>query len=150
MRVRLSGYSSFSLLYTNSKVINLPRPRIFQDIVLDGEAITANYIHNFNRYLKFSGMFAYYKGFLWNFEDTQFVVMDSDRGAFRYWMALYARLSLNLAMRIKYTGDNQIPLSGVQFPASNYTRQESEGQMFEADWRRDFSNQFYIELSYNF
>ncbi|MBN2426537.1 MAG: helix-hairpin-helix domain-containing protein [Calditrichaceae bacterium] len=150
MLIRLSGYNSIAFMYSNSKVINLPRPRIFNDIVLDGEAITANYIHNFNQYLKFSGMLSFYKGFLWNFEDTQFVVVDSDRGAFRYWMALYARLSHNLAVRMKYTGESHIPLSGAHFSASNYTQEEYMGKMFNADWQRKFTNLYYLEFSYNF
>ena len=110
IRARLSQYDNFTLMYSYSTLLNHPRPRIFRDIVLDGEAITANYIHNFNKYLKLSGMLAYYKGFLWNFEDTQFMVMDSERGALRFWMSLYVRLNTNLTVRMKYKSDHHINL----------------------------------------
>jgi len=150
LRLRLSNYDSFDLMYSVSKLLNHPRPRVFGDIVLDGEAITANYVHNFNKYLKLSGMLAYYKGFLWNFEDTQFMVMESDRGAIRYFLSLYARLNLNLSVRLKYTGEYHNPVSGAYFYPNNQTRQENPGRMYETDWIRKFSNLFYVEFNYNF
>ena len=150
VRMRLSGYDSFSLLYSVSKLINHPRPRVFQDIVLDGEAISANYIHNFNRYFKISGMLTYYNGFLWNFEDTQFVVMDSKKGALRYWISFYSRLSPNLTLRLKYTGEHHKPISGSWFSANNLTRNDNPEKRFETDWLRQSSNLFYFEINYNF
>lgn len=150
VRARLSAYDNFAIMYSYSTLLNHPRPRIFNDTVLDGEAVTANYIHNFNKNLRFSGMLAYYKGFLWNFEDTQFMVMDSERGAVRFWMSLYARLSSNLTMRFKYTADHQMPVSGAYFSASQQTREENPGMMFATDWKRNDSNMYYFELSYNF
>ena len=150
VRLRLSGYDSFGLLYSVSKLINHPRPRVFQDIVLDGEAISANYIHNFNRYFKVSGMLTYYTGFLWNFEDTQFIVMDSKKGALRYWISFYSRLNPNLTIRLKYTGEHHKPISGSYFSASNQTRNDNPDKRFEADWLRQSSNLFYFEVNYNF
>jgi len=150
IRARLSQYDNFTLMYSYSTLLNHPRPRIFSDIVLDGEAITANYIHNFNKYLKLSGMIAYYKGFLWNFEDTQFMVMDSERGALRFWLSLYARLNTNLTVRMKYTSDHHMPVSGAYFNASKNTQHEYAGSMFSTDWKRNDNKMYYLEFSYNF
>jgi len=79
MRVRLSNFDSFSLIYVSSKTLVHPRPRIFGDITLGGEAFGGNIVHNFNNNLKVSGALLFYEGFLWNFEDTQFVVRSEER-----------------------------------------------------------------------
>ena len=150
LRMRLSGYDNLDLMYAASKLIVHPRPRVFGDMTLDGEAITANYTHNFNKYLKVSGMLAFYQGFLWNFEDTQFVVMDSKSGAIRYWLSMYMRLNTNLSMRMKYTAEHHKPISNVAFEPYPDTLTQNPDKRFTADWLRKYDNIFYMELNYNF
>ena len=150
LRFRLSGYDALDVLYSNSKLIVHPRPRVFGDIVLDGEAISVNYAHNVNRYFRLSGMLTYYKGFLWNFEDTQFMVMDSRQGAFRYWFSVYSRLTSNLSVRLKYTADHHKPINNIQFQPYQSTIDANPGKKFAADWLRYDQNMFYLELNYNF
>ncbi len=150
LRLRLSGYDRLDLMYAASKLVVHPRPRVFGDIVLDGEAITANYIHNFNKNLKVSGMLSYYKGFLWNFEDTQFVVMDSQRGALRYWISLYTRLNHNLSMRMKYTAEHHKPVSNVAFEPWESILVANPDKKFSAEWLRNYSSLYFVELNYNF
>lgn len=150
VRFRLSGYDALDLLYSNSKLVVHPRPRVFGDIVLEGDAIAANYSHNFNRYFRISGMLAYYKGFLWNFEDTQFMVMDSRRGALRYWLSIYSRLTTNLSVRLKYTADHHRPVNNIRFEPYPSTLQQNPGKMFSAPWLRPQQQMFYLELNYNF
>ncbi len=152
LRMRLSGYDNLDLMYASSKLIVHPRPRVFGDMALDGEAIAANYTHNFNRNLKMSGMLSYYQGFLWNFEDTQFVVMDSKGGAIRYWLSMYMRLNSNLAVRMKYTAEHHKPISNVDFSQDAYasTLDENPDKRFSADWMRKYENIFYLEFNYNF
>jgi len=137
-------------LYSSSKLIVHPRPRVFGDMVLDGEAIAVNYAHNVNRYFRLSGMLSYYKGFLWNFEDTQFMVMDSRQGAFRYWFSVYSRLTSNLSVRLKYTADHHKPINNIQFQPYQSTIDANPGKKFAADWLRYDQNMFYLELNYNF
>ncbi len=150
MRMRLSNFDSFDMLYASSKLIVHPRPRVFGDIVLDGSALAATYIHNFNKSLKFSGMLAYYQGFLWNFEDTQFVVMDSRRGAIRYWLSMYARLDHHLSLRMKYTAEHQKPISNVAFNPTAATVESNPDKRYNAMWLRNSGNMYFIELNYNF
>lgn len=150
LRTRLSNYDNLDLMYTSSKLLVHPRPRVFGDFVLDGEALTANYVHNFNKNLKISGMLAYYKGFLWNFEDTQFAVMDSPRGALRYWLSFYMRLDHHLSFRMKYTGEHQKAVSNVQFDAWQSTLDQNPDKRFGAQWLRKISNLYYVEFNYNF
>ncbi len=150
LRMRLSGYDNLDLMYASTKLLVHPRPRVFGDIVLDGEALTANYIHNFNKSLKVSGMLAYYKGFLWNFEDTQFMVMDSRKGALRFWLSIYMRLSHHLSMRMKYTADHNASISNIQFQPYPTTLEQNPDKRFAAPWLRPYSSLYYIEVNYNF
>lgn len=138
VRARLSDFDNLTLIYTNGRTLVHPRPRIFGDITLDGEAFGSMYAHNFNKKFKLSGMLLYYKGFFWNFEDTQFVVMDSQRGAFRYFLSLYMRLNSNLAMRVKYTGDFQKRIENITFDDTYVQRQNKRNSFM------------YFEMNYNF
>ncbi len=150
LRFRLSNYNSFDLVYANSKLIVHPRPRVFGDFVLDGEAMGVQYAHNVNRNFRLSGMFIYYKGFFWNFEETQFVVMDSPRGALRFFVSAYSRLTTNLSVRLKYTADHQLPVSNIQFQPYQSTIDANPGKMFGTLWQRGQDHLFYLELNYNF
>jgi hypothetical protein len=134
-------------MYSTSKTIVHPRPRVFGDMTLDGEAITGGFTHNFNRYLKFSGMLGFYKGFLWNFEDTQFVVLDSQRGAIRSWWTLYARLNNNFSVRMKYTMDHQKAVNNIDF---SDVRDPEQGYAYAADFQRKSNSFYYLEFNYNF
>ncbi len=150
LRFRLSNYDRFEILYANSRLVVHPRPRVFGDIVLDGEAIAANYAHNFNRNFRLSGMLAYYKGFFWNFEETQFVVMDSRRGALRFFFSFYSRLTPNLSVRLKYTADHHKPTNNVRFDPYQSTLDSNPGKKFGTPWLRYQQHLFYLELNYNF
>ena len=95
-------------------------------------------------------MLAYYKGFLWNFEDTQFAVMDSPRGALRYWFSLYMRLDHHLSFRLKYTGEHQKAVSNVQFDAWPSTLEQNPDKRFGTQWLRKITNLYFVEFNYNF
>ena len=84
-------------------------------------------------------MVGFYKGFLWNFEDTQFVVLDSQRGAIRSWWSLYARLNNQFSMRMKYTMDHHKTVNNIEF-ADTPT----------AKFLKNSSSYYYVEFNYNF
>jgi DNA uptake protein ComE-like DNA-binding protein len=138
--MRLSGFDRLSLFYVTGGLFVHPRPRVFGDMTLNGEALGARFTHNFNQNLKLIGTLSYYKGFFWSFEDTQFMIMNSMKGAIRTWWSLYARLNNNFSMRLKYTIDHQKPIASLEDPVLNSYY----------DFRRKVSNLFYIELNYNF
>ncbi len=150
LRFRLSNYDALDLIYVNAKLVVHPRPRVFGDFVLDGEATGVNFSHNFNRNFRLSGMLLYYKGFFWNFEETQFMVMDSPRGALRFYFSAYSRLTSNLSVRLKYTADHQKPINNIQFQPYQSTIDANPGKMFGTLWKRAQQHFFYFELNYNF
>jgi hypothetical protein len=151
LRLRLSGYDNFNLLYVSTKLLVHPRPRVFGDMAIDGEAIAGTFVHNFNQNLKFSGMLAYYKGFFWNFEDTQFAVMESTRGALRYWLSAYMRLNHYLSVRMKYTADIQKPINNIEFnEVRDWVYEQYPSQRHSSEWLRSRSSFYYLELTYSF
>lgn len=147
LRVRLSGYDDLSLMYVTTKLVVHPRPRVFGDMTVDGEAIVGNFTHNFNPNLKISGMLAYYKGFFWNFEDTQFSVLESTRGALRYWLSVYTRLNHYLSLRLKYTAELNKSIGFIRFKD---VRNEDLSKHYGTDWNRKRTDFYYLELNYSF
>ena len=116
-------------------------------MTVNGEAIATTFVHNFYPGLKLSGMLAYYKGFFWNFEDTQFAVMESTRGALRYWLSVYTRLNHYLSMRLKYTAELNKSIEYVRF---NDVRDEDPSKHYGTDWNRKHTDFYYLELNYSF
>jgi DNA uptake protein ComE-like DNA-binding protein len=144
---RLSGFDNIGLLYVKSMLLVRPRPRVFGDITPPSEAVGMEFVHNFNNYLRLSGSLLIYKGFLWNFEDTQFMVMDCQRGAVRTWWSLYTRLNPYFALRFKYTFDHQLPMTNISF---NDVRDPVTGKAYATDFLRKGDNIFLVEFDYNF
>jgi hypothetical protein len=83
-----------------------------------------------------------YDGFLWNYEDNEFVVVDGQ--GFRTWVLLRSRLSPNLSWRFKWTTDVARPRTYVDIrnfgslvaptpDAVNATR-ETRAFRFQLDW----------------
>ena len=145
--IRLSGYDNIGLLYVKSMLLVRPRPRVFGDITPPSEAVGMGFTHNFNQNLRLSGSMILYKGFLWNFEDTQFVVMDSQRGALRTWWSLYTRLNPHFALRFKYTYDHHQPMTNISF---NDVRDPEPGKAYATDFQRRSDSFFLVEFDYNF
>ena len=171
LRFRLSRFSELSVLYANGVVKFRPRPRLFypidpgeelQDVNLAGnaainsEALGTFYTHNFNEWLKVRGFVGYYRGFFWSFEDTQFAVMSSERGAMRYWLSIYSRLSNSVSFRMKYTRDLDSPLTFFQTRNTDNeeigpgTNSYTSGSLYGADYIQEQQSSFYLELNYSF
>ena len=54
--------------------------------------------HNFNEALKLRTFFGIYDGFFWNFEDSEFTVMDGN--SYRYWFSISDRISERLDLEL--------------------------------------------------
>jgi DNA uptake protein ComE-like DNA-binding protein len=161
--LRLSRYDQLGMLYVNTTTKFRPRPRFLfppepgstdnmaGNIASPGEALGGFFIHNFNDWLRLSGFLGYYKGFFWNFEDTQFVVMDSNRGAMRFWISLYSRISQQISMRIKYTRDYNKAINFVQTrDSNNLPIPPQNGQNYEGRLVQPTQDFYYLELNFHF
>ncbi|MCB0300854.1 MAG: hypothetical protein KDE52_12420, partial [Calditrichaeota bacterium] len=121
-----------------------------------GTAIGATYTHNFNEWLKFRGFLGFYKGFLWNFEDTEFIVTNSERGATRLWFSVYSRISNRMSMRIKYTRDYQKAITFSQARDANNEPIEPgnssyiDGRYYGASLIQPSQEYYYMEFNFHF
>lgn len=167
---RLSRYSALSLLYFNSNVEFRPRPRLSfpaepgvdpatnyaGTAALPGSALGATYTHNFNEWLKIRGFLGFYRGFFWNFEDTQFFAIESERGAMRYWFSVYSRISNRMSMRLKYTRDQQYPITFSQARDSNNqligpgSSNYEAGKYYQGSLIQPSQEYYYMEFNFHF
>jgi len=120
-RVRLSGFDELGLLYSTTKTEFAPRYRLGASGA-PSQAIQAVLTHNVNAGLQMEISSQMYDGFLYNFEDNEFIVVD-DIG-FRNYFLLRSRISDALLMRFKLIHDrlfnrnNLITAPGVDTRAS--------------------------------
>ncbi len=165
LRMRLSSYDELGALYVSSITKFRPRPRLSYPVETGADFATTNragniaspaealggfFTHNFNEWLKIKGFLGYYKGFFWNFEDTQFQVMSSINGAMRYWFSVYTRISPQVSMRLKYTRDYQSAISYIQARDSNNEPIPSGDKMYEARLYQPTESFYYLEFNYHF
>jgi DNA uptake protein ComE-like DNA-binding protein len=161
--MRLSRYDQLGILYLNAVTKFRPRPRFLfpvepgdpvnvnGNVASPGEALGGFFTHNFNEWLRFTGYLGYYKGFFWAFEDTQFMVMDSFRGAMRFWISLYTRVSQQISVRMKYTRDYKKGINYIQTRDSDNTPISVENGRYYQGWLFQPSEDFYyLELNLHF
>jgi hypothetical protein len=126
---RLSRFDNLQLLYADGYTRFTPRPRLVGEVdptgqspldaqtVSPSEALGVQLTHYFNPRLRVRGAWIIYDGFFWNFEDSDFAVLDG-RSA-RWWFSISDRLNDHLAVRFKLTGDNAAPKTWVQARDNN-------------------------------
>jgi len=166
VRLRLSRFDEVGIIYVNSLTKFRPRPRflfpvqtgqdlryvnIAGNIGSPAEALGGFFTHNFSRWLKIRGFLGYYKGFFWSFEDTQFQVMDSRRGAMRFWISLYSRISSQISMRFKYTRDYNKAINFIQVREStNEPIVIKNGRYYQASLFQPTQDFYYLEFNFHF
>ncbi len=115
----LSAYDQVRFLYSTSSVTFAARGRLSGPASggdtqgdttavrgIPARALQGTLTHNFNTDLAVTLSTEIYDGFLYNYEDNEFVVVDGK--GFRNWFMLRSRLSPNLSWRFKWTSDHQL------------------------------------------
>ena len=158
--LRLSRYDGLDLLYATGYVRFAPRPRLLDEAdptgmdPIDGqaespsEALGVAFNHYFAPNLRLRTAWLFYNGFFWNFEDTDFVVLDGR--ASRWWVAVTNRVSDHLTLRIKLTGENSYPNTFVQARRNNEYPDPVEGQFFGGDNVQSTTLTFRVQIDYFF
>ena len=163
-QIRLSGYDQIELLWVRSWVDFTSRRRLTLDLTSGGEdpsmvgsagtgseAIGFKVTHNFNNRMKIMSQVMLYNGFIWNFEDTDFRVFDSNSDAIRYWVSLFSRLNDRWAVRLKWTIDSSSPVTNYAFEPSDPTGQYPDQRV---NWKtvkgENYSNDIRVQLDYAF
>ncbi len=160
LEFRLSRFDNLWLLYANGYTRFTPRPRLIGEVDPTGqspidaqgesptEAHGIQLTHNFSSKLKARAAWLMYDGFFWNFEDTDFVVLDG-RSA-RWWFAVSDRVSDALAVHFKLTGDSGSPITWQQSRDNNEYPVRIPGHEYTADNVRNSQLSFRIQLDYLF
>ncbi|MCB9358210.1 MAG: hypothetical protein H6508_06680 [Calditrichaeota bacterium] len=160
LEYRLSRFDELGLLYASGYTRFTPRPRLIGEPDPTGEnpldaqaaspqeAMGIELTHNFSPALKLKSAWLMYDGFLWNFEDTEFIVVDGK--STRWWVSLTNRFSSSLTARVKITGDSPVTKTFVQSRDGNSYPDPVEGRSFAGDnvVRRAWS--FRVQLDYLF
>ena len=163
-QIRLSGYDQIELMWVRSWVDFSNRRRLTYDLTSGGEehsligsagtgseAIGFKVTHNFNQRMKAMGQVIFYNGFIWNFEDTDFRVFDSNSDAVRYWLSLFSRINDRWAVRLKWTVDSSAPVTNYIFEPSDPTGQFPDQRL---SWKtvsgENFTNDIRLQLDYAF
>jgi len=156
LRARLSGYDELRLLYSNTNTQFAPRPRLGGPAEPDGtnftplsqnsapsQAIQAMLVHNVNDRLQFTLSSEIYDGFLWNYEDNEFIVVDGE--GMRSWFLIQSRLDDHFLVRFKVTNDRQRTRDNLEI--RNFAN--SIPNEFRAGDKRQITA-FRLQLDYNF
>jgi len=101
-------------------------------------------MHNVNDRLLFGFSTEIYDGFLYNYEDNEFVVLD-DTG-FRNWFLVRSRFSDATMLRFKITHDRPITRTNVDIRNFN----DPTGVPFEGDNVRRKQTSFRLQLDHTF
>jgi hypothetical protein len=158
--MRMSRYNQVKLLYSISFTEFTPRSRL----VINAETGETSYVgnagspsdalgltvtHNVNERLKLIGSVMTYSGFLWNFEDTDFRVFNTDTHALHGWITVFSRLSRDLSLRLKYSFDLHNQLDNVVGGMIDIGADSSNPVVSEVYYDKFYSD-FRIQLDYRF
>jgi hypothetical protein len=135
-QIRLSRYNQVEFIWIKSWVDFTNRRRLTLDLDTGGEnpsmvgsagtgseGLGFKVTHNFNERFKVMSQVLLYNGFIWNFEDTDFRVFDSQSDALRFWVSIFSRLNDHWAVRLKWTMDTGDPVTNYAFEPSDPTSQ---------------------------
>ena len=157
LEYRLSKYDEVEFLLSRAWIKWPPRPRLSDNVVDDGGhpdigsagepsyALGGSFTHNFSDWLRMTGAFIFYDGFLWAFEDGEFTVMDGE--AFRWWISISDRLSDHLALRLRWTNDHGYPITYVD--AREYNTNPPGNPDPDGWYVRSDSGSFRLQLDYS-
>jgi len=160
LEYRLSRFDDLELMYASGYTRFTPRPRLIgtpdptgespidAQAASPSEAMGIEMTHNFSTALKLKTAWLMYNGFLWNFEDTEFVVVDGK--STRWWMSLTNRFSNALTARLKITSDSPVTKTWVQARDGNSYPDPVEGRSNGGDNVSQRVWSFRVQLDYLF
>jgi DNA uptake protein ComE-like DNA-binding protein len=157
LEYRLSKFDEVGFLVSRAWIRWPPRPRLSDNVDDDGGhpslgnaaspsyALSGTYTHNFSDWLKLTGAFTYYDGFLWVFEDGEFTVADGK--ALRYFVSISDRVSDHLSLRLRWSNDHAYPLTYVD--ARQYNTNPSGSPDVDAWYARTDQGAFKLQMDYS-
>ena len=158
--LRMSNFNQIRVLYSMGLTEFTPRSRLVTNAATGSTSYVGNagapsnalgitITHNINKRMKIIGSLMTYEGFLWNFEDTDFRIFNTDTRALHGWLSFFSRLSQDLSVRVKYSFDLHDPLTNVVNSAIDVGADASNPVVSEVYYERLYSD-FRIQLDYRF
>jgi len=157
MGVRLSRFDQVRFLFSTSNVKFASRPRLNAEAGggntlenqtptrgIPARAVMGQVTHNFSQFLSMTVTTEIYDGFLYNFEDNEFVVLDGN--GFRNWIMFRSRMSEHLSWGLKWTHDHQLPQTYIDVRDFG----ELQDPTPDADNARDDATSYRFQLDYSF
>ncbi len=150
----LSKYDRIAIEYTSSSTRWPPRGRLSGNEEADGgsplqgsfaepgHAINFLVEHNVSDRLELKASCLVYDGFVWIFEDTEFMVLDGR--SVRWWVSAWDRVSERLSVYMKLTMDQNADMSGLDMRKYN----EEVGGYVDADNVKDYYFGFRFQLDF--
>ncbi|MCD6204401.1 MAG: helix-hairpin-helix domain-containing protein [Candidatus Marinimicrobia bacterium] len=158
--VRMSRHNQIRVLYSLGFTEFTPRSRLVTNAETGGTSYVGNagapsnalgvtITHNVNERIKIIGSLMTYEGFLWNFEDTDFRIFNTDTRALHGWLTVFSRLSRNISVRLKYSFDLHDPMTNIVGGSIDMGAEDSNPAIDEIYYEKFFSD-FRLQFDYRF
>ncbi len=155
MEMRLSNYDMIEFMYLRGGTSWPPRPRLVGSVDPNGDhpavgqsfqpaqALLLHVIHNFtDRFTMAIGALTY-DGFLWYFEESDFVAIDKS-DSYRFWISLEDRITDRLWIELKAAYDRGMPITNTDVRQYN----QPIGEAIDADPIMRDDKHFRIQIDY--
>jgi DNA uptake protein ComE-like DNA-binding protein len=155
VQARLSGFDTVELLYSNGKTEFAPRPRLSgaaQSGVRNplpqygslGQAVVGVVEHNVNEGLQFQFGTLIYDGFVYWFEDNEFLLLDGN--GIRNYFVVRSRIGDAMLFRLKVAHDR--PFTNTNLDVRRF--ENDVGFPIDGDRVRSTFASFRLQLDYTF
>ena len=155
MEMRLSNYDMVEFTYLRGGTEWPPRPRLVGDVRPNGDhpasgqafqpswALLLHASHNFTDQFSLSAGALSYNGFLWFFEESDFVATDR-KNSVRFWASVEDQISDNLWIELKAAFDRGVPITNTDVRQYN----QYYGKDIDADNIINREKSFRIQIDY--
>jgi hypothetical protein len=155
MEMRLSNYDMIEFTYLRGGTEWPPRPRLVGGVDPDGDhpasgqafqpswALLLHAVHNFTDRFSISAGALSYDGFLWFFEESDFVAVDN-KNSTRFWVSIEDRISEKLWIELKAAFDRGLPLTNTDIRRFN----QAYGRDVDFDNILNKEKYFRIQIDY--
>ncbi len=155
LEMRLSDYDMVEFTYIRGGTEWPPRPRLVGGIAADGDhpasgqaykptsALLIRAVHNFTDKLALKVGAVSYDGFIWFFEESDFVAVDN-RKSMRFWTSVEDRVSDRLWIELKVAFDRGMPITNTDIRRYN----QEFGRQVDADQLVRNQRYFRLQIDY--
>lgn len=155
LEMRLSNYDMVEFTYIRGGTEWPPRPRLVGGSVADGDhpasgqayqpssALLIRAVHNFTDRLALKIGALSYDGFVWFFEENDFVAIDNRR-SLRFWTSIEDHVSDRLWIEMKFAFDRGLPITNTDIRRYN----QEFGSQVDADQLVRNKRYFRIQIDY--